>query len=107
MNKFAILCVLLLSACAEDVTGTSGNLCYNNETCDQPNTCFRIKDEKLCYLEVKPVVLGTAKMCYTFSTGDAIPTEQTKCFDNFDECLTSFAETLNKPGTVVRGCAAQ
>ena len=96
----------------EDVGG-KGEACFPNHTCNQPHTCFQVAEDELCYLEIKPVVPGYAKVCYTFvPMNEKVPgaeaglqIEQTKCFDTPDECLQNFATSvLATNALTIKGC---
>lgn len=86
--------------------GKVGQACYPNSTCDDPNTCFQVGDEQLCYKEIKPVMPPDSDFCYTLSENGLQESGETRCFNTMDECIKQFSLILQKTTReVVNGCS--
>jgi hypothetical protein len=114
LGVVALLGLTVLIISGENLTerGGLGENCYPNDTCGKGLTCWRIRYDKVCEKEIRPVLDPDAQICYLYKKGDLngnplFPPEQARseCFASTNACLKSFTDMLKDySNIVVRGC---
>ena len=82
--------------------GGEGQECYQNQTCDQPFTCFEVKDKHICERDIKPVVKAGAKYCFTHQ--DEQGEIKSSCFDGPNECAKGIGAVMQTSIKILKGC---
>lgn len=83
--------------------GKEGQPCYPNGTCDNPNTCWEVRDEWVCEKEIRPYYRSSMRNCYLYKNTEGEP-NQAACYNSDSECLKAFTTVMDSDTIIVRGC---
>jgi hypothetical protein len=92
----------LISGESLDHRGGAGQACYPNSSCRKGLTCYRIRDDEQCELDVAPVFTEDRPSCFVLGTPEGPKQE---CYKTPGECTVAFARRLPSAGPVLSGCS--